>query len=352
MANATDIITYVGVPLAVIGVLPIFYTFLNSYFTIRNITRSLRRNGLEATTRGSFMSGVVEVSLPRFGITPLERDHPDYWVRNPKPSTLRGGTWTVFQWNSRVTGSRLYRLQYSDDLQVPQAEIEFGELLAFLLDRGAVPDVKGLHMLRVSGLWTPTGTSLMLSPDAGHSVLRVSVPDDSDGVLSLALRWEDAWDNRDPSSLPPSWMRLEIPPLATAETAKGEGSLIDAAPSESHAVEKGSIETADAEKSLLDKARLVTTLAGDSTYVPIPTSLRFRLSFLPSAELSSLGRAHSLRGYMGGMPYAFAFLTIADPSSLETSINLVSLNSARTRPLKISSPLHIYPPAFPPHSGD
>ena len=288
MANATDIITYVGVPLAVLGVLPIFYTFLNSYFTIRNITRSLRRNGLEATTRGSLMSGVVEVSLPRFSITPLGRDDPAYWARNPKPSGLRGGTWTVFQWNTLVTGARLYRLQYSDDLQVPQAEIDFGELLAFLLDRGTVPDVKGLHMLRVSGLWTPTGTNLMLSPDAGHSVLRVSVPDDSDGVLSLALRWEDVWDNRDPTCLPPSWMRLEIPKLATAEIARVEGSLIDAPLSgaTATAVEETSIEAADAEKCSMDKRPSNTTPAGESTYLPTPTSLRFRLGFLPSAELT------------------------------------------------------------------
>lgn len=286
MANATDIITYIGVPLAVLGVLPIFYTFLNSYVTIRNITRSLRRNGLAATTRGSLMSGVVEVSLPRFSIAPLDRDDPAYWARNPTPSGLRGGTWTVFQWNTLVTGARLYRLQYSDDLQVPQAEIALGDLLAFLLDRGAVPDVKGLHMLRVSGLWTPTGTSLMLSPDAGHSVLRVSVPDDSDGVLSLALRWDDAWDNRDPASLPPSWMRLEIRRPATADIAKGEGSLIDAVPSEGNAMDESSVEAVDAEKSSIDKKPLFTTSAGESSYIPTPTSLRFRLSILPSAELT------------------------------------------------------------------
>ena len=29
MASATDVITYIGIPLAVLGVLPIFYTFLS-----------------------------------------------------------------------------------------------------------------------------------------------------------------------------------------------------------------------------------------------------------------------------------------------------------------------------------
>ncbi|MCJ1450129.1 hypothetical protein MMC28_000458 [Mycoblastus sanguinarius] len=212
MPNATDIITYIGVPLAVLGVLPILYTAINSLFTIRRIKQLLKKNGLpEASTRGSLMSGVVEVSLPRFSITPLDRkEDPEYWKLNRQPSTLTGGSWTVFNWNCLITGSRLYRLQYSADLQVPQAEIDFEELMSFLLDRGAVPDVKGLHMLRVSGLWTPTGTSLMLSPDTMHSVLRISQQNDSDGIVSLALKWREDWDNRDPNYLPPGWMRLEL----------------------------------------------------------------------------------------------------------------------------------------------
>ena len=85
------------------------------------------------------------------------------------------------------------RVQYSSDLTVPQAEgicgpaaspypwfnvilVDLEELYEFLLDRGAVPDVKGIHMLRVSGLWTPAGTSLMLSPDSKQTALRMSMP--------------------------------------------------------------------------------------------------------------------------------------------------------------------------------
>ena len=213
MPTATDIITYIGIPLAVLGALPIIYTAINSLVTIRRVQQALRRNGLsEASTRSSLMSGIVEVSLPRFIITPLDREaDPEYWQINPKASTLKGGSWTIFNWNCLVTGSRLYRLQYSDELQIPQADVDFEELLSFLLDRGAVPDVKGLHMLRLAGLWTPTGTGIMLSPDTTKTVLRVALPSDSDGVLSLALQWNLTWDNRDHSYLPPGWMRLQLP---------------------------------------------------------------------------------------------------------------------------------------------
>ena len=226
MPNASDIITYIGIPLAVLGVLPIIYSAINSVITIRKVQQALRRNGLsEASTRSSLMSGIVEVSLPRFSITPLDREEDgEYWKLNPNASTLKGGSWTIFNWNCLITGSRLYRLQYSDELQIPQADIDFEELLSFLLDRGAVPDVKGLHMLRLAGLWTPTGTSLMLSPDTTKSVLKVALPNDSDGILSLALHWNPVWDNREHDFLPPGWMRLQLPQPKDARLAEDEKS--------------------------------------------------------------------------------------------------------------------------------
>lgn len=214
MPNASDIITFIGIPLAVLGVLPILFTAINSLITIRRIKHTLHRHGLDdAHTRGSLMSGVVEVSLPRFSITPLDReeDSKEYWGLNRGVTTLKGGTWTIFNWNCLVTGSKLYRLQYSDELQIPQAEIDFEELISFLLDRGAVPDIKGLHMLRLAGIWTPVGTSLLLSPSTTQSALRIALPNDSDGVLSLALHWDEAWDDRDDQFLPPGWMRLHLP---------------------------------------------------------------------------------------------------------------------------------------------
>ena len=216
--TAADVISYIGIPLAVLGVLPIIYTCVGSIITLRTIRHALKKNGLTAITRGSLMSGIIEVELPRCSITPLDRDDPGYWLLNPFPSSLRGGSWTCFRWNQILTGHALYRLQYSDDLRMPQAEIDFEELLAFLLDRGAVPDVKGIHMLRLAGLWTPTGTNLLLSPDGSRSVLKISVPDDSDGILSLALSWDQAWDRRETDSLQPSWIRVRDCQLPAVES--------------------------------------------------------------------------------------------------------------------------------------
>ncbi|KAI9755224.1 MAG: hypothetical protein M1835_000839 [Candelina submexicana] len=236
MSSATDIITYIGVPLAVLGVLPILYTCLKALITLNAIKRELRHNGLDAIARGSLLTGVVEIELPRLNITPLERDEADYWKLARSPSSIRGGTWSVFNWDKLVTGHSLYRLQYKDQMRQPQAEVDFEELIAYLLDRGAIPSVDGFRMLRTSSLWTPTGTTILLSPDTTHSVLKVAVPDDSDGVLSLALGWRPDWNLRDINSLPPYWMRLETPNIRQGETEKR--ALIDGAELEDATQEK------------------------------------------------------------------------------------------------------------------
>ncbi|EEP79367.1 predicted protein [Uncinocarpus reesii 1704] len=214
-ASASDIITYIGVPLAVLGVMPIIYTCIRALLILRSIRLALARNGHSdsAVTRGSMMSGIVEVELPRCTITPLDRDQdPEYWELNPERSFLKGGTWSYFHWNRLVTGKKLYRIQYKDELRVPQAEIDFHELVSFLLDRGAVPDENGWSMLRTSGLWTPTGTVLLRPPQGKFGgVLRVGVSDDSDGVLSLKVHWSGDWDWRSKECLPPFWMRINQP---------------------------------------------------------------------------------------------------------------------------------------------
>ncbi|QKX53168.1 uncharacterized protein TRUGW13939_00244 [Talaromyces rugulosus] len=213
--SPTDIITYVGVPLAVLGVLPILYSFVRAILTQRSIRLSLKRHGLldSAITRGSLMSGIVEVELPRCTITPFDRDlDAEYWKLNAYQSTLKGGSWSIFYWNRLVTGRRLYRCQFKDELRLPQAEIDFEELVAFLMDRGAVPDPKGWHMLKTIGLWTPTATALLKPPnDLPGTVLKIAPPDDSEGVLSLQVYWHTNWDFRDTTSLPPFWMRLGQP---------------------------------------------------------------------------------------------------------------------------------------------
>jgi hypothetical protein len=52
MASAPDIITYIGVPLAVLGVLPIIYNTISTLATLAKVRRMLRRSRLVGITRG------------------------------------------------------------------------------------------------------------------------------------------------------------------------------------------------------------------------------------------------------------------------------------------------------------
>jgi hypothetical protein len=282
MASATDVITYIGIPLAVLGVLPIFYTFFLSIFTQRRIRSLLLHHGHKPLTstgpysrflfsgntrrsdrtgfaiRSSPMTSQVEVELPSYTIAPLERCSELYWkldaantehghghgltlgVTRVESSLsmieegrvrgfLRGGSWRTFHWKKLVVGRKLYRIQYEDELREPPADIDFSDLVHFLLDWGAVPDESGWGKLKSGGLWTPGGTVLLSrkedEDDKGNElkkkaagldwVLRTSVPDESDGVLCLNVRWKGGEDGptegRGAGSLPPGWGRLEQP---------------------------------------------------------------------------------------------------------------------------------------------
>ncbi|KAK4943255.1 hypothetical protein LTR10_017097 [Elasticomyces elasticus] len=261
MTSATDIITYIGVPLAVLGVLPILYTFILVILTQRRIRASLVHHGHRPvatsrsndgfTMRSSPMTSLIEVELPRYAIAPLDRNNDDYWKTTTESQEqagehhrlldraestlsmveegrvrgfLRGGSWRAFHWKRLVVGKRLYRIQYVDDLREPPAEVDFSELIHLLLDWGAVPDAMGWEKLKSGGLWTPTGTVLLAKPanetnprKQSDWVLRTSMPDESDGVLSLTIRWTNDMTavatTRGVASLPPGWGRLSQPQL-------------------------------------------------------------------------------------------------------------------------------------------
>jgi hypothetical protein len=257
MASATDVITYIGVPLAVLGVLPILYNTALTLATLAKVRRMLKRGRLEAITRGDVINHVIEIDLPRYTIAPLQREEPQkkYWRLHDHPSPIPGGSWTIFNWKRNRIGQKTQRIDYSDQLRQPQAEVAFEELIGFLMDLGAVPDEAGFRMLRGSGLWIPVGTALLRAPDRIEPVLTIAPLDDSDGNLSLAVRWSSNWGMRDPSSLPPYWVliRGEFPPKAASKHETPEENLLESK------VETTTV--AESEKSLTPK-----TLK----YAPVP----------------------------------------------------------------------------------
>ncbi|KAH7040852.1 uncharacterized protein B0I36DRAFT_344525 [Microdochium trichocladiopsis] len=224
---ASDVITYVGVPLAVLGVLPILYNTIATLAALSKIKRMLRHSKLKALTRSDIVNRVIEVELPRYAVQPWDRfDHRnEYWQLSRQPSQIPGGTWTTFNWRTNMIGIKTQRVEYADQLRQPQVEVALDQLVAYLLDLGAIPDPHGWKLLRSTGLWTPMGTALMTSPDGQQRALTIGPLDDSDGHLSLKVEWSSSWTTRDFASLPPYWVKLPAPPPKRPKTSNtGEAS--------------------------------------------------------------------------------------------------------------------------------
>ncbi|KAK7942767.1 uncharacterized protein PG986_011880 [Apiospora aurea] len=188
--TATDIITYIGVPLAVLGVLPILYNTIATLAALSKIKRMLRHSRLTALTRSDVVNRVIEVELPRYAVTPWDRfsQRSEYWQLSRQPSQIPGGSWTTFNWKTNTIGIKTQRVEYADQLRQPQVEVAFDQLVSYLLDLGA------------------------------------------DGHLSLAVNWLPSWTTRHFSSLPPYWVSLPPPPKKTEAPEFAEASTSQDAP--------------------------------------------------------------------------------------------------------------------------
>lgn len=203
-------------------VLPILYNTFATLVSLSRIKRMLRRSNLTALTRSDVVNRVIEIELPRYAVMPFDRfeDRAEYWTLSRHPSSIPGGSWTTFHWRTNAIGMKTQRVEYADQVRQPQVEVAFDELVCYLLDLGAVPDPHGWKLLKSTGLWTPVGCALMMSPNGHEKALTVAPSDDSDGNLSLAVAWSSSWITRNSSHLPPYWVRLPPPP------GEGKGSRV------------------------------------------------------------------------------------------------------------------------------
>jgi hypothetical protein len=210
MVSATDIITYIGVPLAVLGVMPILYTFLAGLYARHRTRRIIRQSDLEAeaSVRTRLMTGVVEADLPVFRLERHSRDDDRYWATLEKALPIDGASWSHFDWYRRKTNSVCCRLQSFDSMVLPEAGMLFSELVEYLLDRGARPSLQGIDALLREGVRTPVGTRLMEIGRGTTGVLTVAKPGERHSSLSLQLHWSEDFRRKESNSLPPSYIRV------------------------------------------------------------------------------------------------------------------------------------------------
>jgi hypothetical protein len=221
-ASPTDIITYIGVPLAVLGILPILWNSVLTLWIASRVRRALKQNHIPrqaAVVRADIVNRIIEVDFERVALSPppRERATPGYWepgsgsddAAKRQHSSLPGGSWTLLAppWEPEPVGRVTQRLQYADELRQPQVEVELRALVHYLLDLGAVPAARGWRALKERELWTKKGEVLLLA-DGGYSALEVASRADAEGMLSLRVVWLRGWTARGPGSLPLGAVRL------------------------------------------------------------------------------------------------------------------------------------------------
>ena len=106
--EAADIITYVSVPIAVLGLVPILYNTLATLITLYKTKRKLRLNSVASTTtRSDIVNRVIEVELPRYAVTPKKGLALGSRQLSARRSNIDGRSWTVFEWEKQEIGRRI-----------------------------------------------------------------------------------------------------------------------------------------------------------------------------------------------------------------------------------------------------
>lgn len=197
--SAGDIITYVGVPLAVAGLVPIAYTAVSTLLYREKIRKRLVESQTDGKIRSSeFFNRVIKVQFPRYRLAAPDTvdNAPVSGIQQrhiyPR-SGLPGGTWTFLNWHRQEIGTKTQRLTPGDEPRQPQAEIRFYELIERLYKLGADADCSGWDELRTRGTWAPKG--LVLMKIGSLDALLIAALDESDGSLALQLGADVDWSD-------------------------------------------------------------------------------------------------------------------------------------------------------------
>jgi len=194
--SAADLITYIGVPLTIIGLLPIAYNVVATLIYSRNIKRTLRRNNLSAKLHSAIFNRVVEIDFPKYVI-----QSPQSTLPSTEQSRIAGGSWTFLQWDRQKIRSETQRTQPGDILRQPQAQIRFWDLIARLYSLGAKVD-GGWSELLERPLFA-RGCRLMTLEDPrtkASLILQVSSHKGSDSSSPVSLEFIQSGPEHDWSS--------------------------------------------------------------------------------------------------------------------------------------------------------
>jgi hypothetical protein len=198
MTSPADIITYIGVPLAVLGVSPILYNFIIAFFIKLRLKRQLKAVGLLKDTiiRSRLINGIVELELPVYDLElvgcPNVRPRFRMKARIDKNAeAVQGGTWTEFAYADRdemepylqryLAGRVTKGFQISTKLSLPEASVRFEDVLEYFLQNEWKDSVElepeGFKTLKFQNVNIPVNTKLLTgftTPPVSELVLKTA----------------------------------------------------------------------------------------------------------------------------------------------------------------------------------
>ncbi|KAF7874704.1 uncharacterized protein EAF02_008681 [Botrytis sinoallii] len=178
MASPAAIITYIGIPLAVLGISPILYNFIIAFFVKLRLKRQLKTVGLvdDTVIRSRFINGVVELELPIYELK-CEEGCPSLRARLrwKDLGDIGDASWINFECGERgrqepyfqrcLVGRVTKTFQISSILPLPEVSVSFEHLLRYLLQnerkKGGNIDLNGFGALKTHNLDIPVGTVLV-----------------------------------------------------------------------------------------------------------------------------------------------------------------------------------------------
>lgn len=187
--SASGLITYIGVPLTIMSLLPLAYNAVVTLVHLHRVKRELKRSHIKARFHSDIFNRLVEIELPKYIIRPPQssqntRSNDDDFFR----SSITGGSWTFLKWERQEYGTRTQRTQPGDALRQPQARVLFWDLISRFYELGGLPDGKGWQELHDRPLWAEGRSLMVLENQRGSSLeLQVASSRDSDGTMSLKL---------------------------------------------------------------------------------------------------------------------------------------------------------------------
>ena len=114
-------------------------------------------------------------------------------------------------------------------------------------------------------------TTVSSSPNRHEAVLTIAPLDDSDGNLSLAVRWSSSWGMRDQSSLPPYWVLIKgsLPARPNITAVAGKNEIIPKAKVATEEAEVQNSEPHPPEETKEEPAKTDETLVSKTAkYIP------------------------------------------------------------------------------------